>query len=311
MKNYNHLFLIVFCFSIFFGSCNRSEIQKEFFSNGNIKVEYEVRKNVKIGFYKEYYENGNLKLVSNFENDIQNGKTVLYFDNGKKEKEVFFREGIQEGKSVFYYQNGNINEIGEVKNGKKNGYFILNWENGALKSKLKFVDDEIEGEGLFYNKNGKLAYKINFKNSLPIGWNLVDSRNHFNLLFPSSFENVLTNSKEGKIAFIYKNSSDVYKPNVNVVTISNTKKMTLPSIISENIKELKSNYSNFKIIEQADDFLGFQIEQEGFLIRGCSNFRDCGNNDVLILTTLSLAESYEVYSPIFNLMKDSFICKNH
>lgn len=310
MKNKN-CFLLHLCVLLVLVSCNKNEVKKDFFANGRVKTEIKMEGNVRNGFYKEYYENGNLKLVSNFENDIQNGETILYFDNGKKEKEIFFKNGIQEGKSTFYYENGVISEVGNVKNGKKNGSFTLNWEDGVLKSKLNFVNDEIQGEGFFYNKKGQLKYKINFKDSSPINWNSVKTDYNFDFLFPNSFETVLTNSKEGKIALIYKSSSDIYKPNVNVVTIYNSKNMTLPSIISENMKELKSSYSNLKIIEQTDEFVDFQIEQEGLLIRGCSSFRDCANNEVLILSTLSLAKSYEIYTPIFNLMKESFTCRNH
>jgi hypothetical protein len=56
---------------------------KETYSNGQIKVEFEMKDGFRHGDYREYYENGNVKVKGSFYRDHRDGTWKIYDENGK------------------------------------------------------------------------------------------------------------------------------------------------------------------------------------------------------------------------------------
>ena len=55
---------------------------KQFFKNGEIKSQCEIKKGVKNGFHKYYYESGNIKGEEFFKNDKKDGPFKTFYENG-------------------------------------------------------------------------------------------------------------------------------------------------------------------------------------------------------------------------------------
>lgn len=300
---------IIIIIMVNFYSCNKRDVVKEYYQDGKIKIEYEISKNVKSGFYNEYYNNGNIKVSSFFENGRQQGATITYFENGKKEREIFFKKGVQEGKCIFYYENGNLKESGKINAGKKNGEFKFYNSNGKLKSRLSFINDEIEGDGLFYNNDNEIEYKIKFKKSTPSNWiNLNKDQFAFNLNFPKDWYLALSENKIGRVGLINKNSTDNYKPNINVVSIVNKDNLDVSLVINQNTEELRKSYDGFEILYKDENNIIYEILYNNIKIKGSSTFIECNKGSVFILTCLSSSKSYETYKPLYEIIKQSFNC---
>src|SRR6056297_2916344 len=73
------------------------------------------------GIYKEYFENGNLKLEASIKEGVYDGITILYFKSGNRKEQRAYREGKMDGTWI----NWNPNEVkiglANYKDGKKHG----------------------------------------------------------------------------------------------------------------------------------------------------------------------------------------------
>ena len=56
----------------------------------------------KEGICKEWWDNGNKKLEGNFKENKETGEWIFYDNGGLIEKKGFFRKGFKEGKWTFY-----------------------------------------------------------------------------------------------------------------------------------------------------------------------------------------------------------------
>jgi hypothetical protein len=65
-----------------------NKIYKEEFSNGQLKVEFDVKDGFRHGDYIEYYENGNTKIKGQYNRDHRDGTWKVYDENGKLLKKV-------------------------------------------------------------------------------------------------------------------------------------------------------------------------------------------------------------------------------
>jgi antitoxin component YwqK of YwqJK toxin-antitoxin module len=74
---------------------NDTEIEyvKEYFQNGFLKEESELKDSDKDGVYREYYENGNVKYAGKFKDDKPIEKQYFYHENGKQQKIEYWKKG--------------------------------------------------------------------------------------------------------------------------------------------------------------------------------------------------------------------------
>lgn len=70
------------------------KVHKEFYSNGNLKIFYKIKKGKKNGEYLEYYENGNIKIKGKFKDDLMTGEWKFFDENGFLIEKKYYKEGI-------------------------------------------------------------------------------------------------------------------------------------------------------------------------------------------------------------------------
>jgi antitoxin component YwqK of YwqJK toxin-antitoxin module len=73
-----------------------STIYHESYSNGQIKVEFELKDGFRSGSYKEYYENGKLKIKGQYKKDHKDGTWKFTDKDGKLIQKVKFIDGKRE-----------------------------------------------------------------------------------------------------------------------------------------------------------------------------------------------------------------------
>ena len=100
----------------------------------------------KNGKYKEYYENGNLKIEGQYQNGNMKGIWKEYHKNEKLKKEVNYKEGKLEGPAKEYSRKGDRVLIEEnYKAGKLDGATKEYDTNGSLILECNYKNDKLDG----------------------------------------------------------------------------------------------------------------------------------------------------------------------
>ena len=138
-------------------------IEKEYYNNGKLKFEYEIKNDEKEGFFREYYENGQLKKESCYKNGKLNALCKQYYENGQLELEYTLNEGKIHGLCKKYYENGQLEFEYNIKEDKKEGLCKEYYENGQLKSEYNCKENKVHGLYKDYYEDGHLKYEANYK----------------------------------------------------------------------------------------------------------------------------------------------------
>src|SRR5690554_4176197 len=86
-------------------------ITKEFFENGDLKVDWNYKNNQLNGISKEYHKDGTYSEW-NYENgQLIDGKS--YFKNGILLQEYTFKNGKRDGLAIRYYESGEKETVWE------------------------------------------------------------------------------------------------------------------------------------------------------------------------------------------------------
>ena len=139
-------------------------IEKEYYNNGKLKFEYEIKNGEKEGFSREYYENGQLKKESCYKNGKLNGLYKQYYENGQLEIEATYKDGKIDALFKSYYKNGELEIESVAKEGIPHGLRKEYYENGQLKYDLNYKEGELDGLCKRYYENGQLEIESYFKN---------------------------------------------------------------------------------------------------------------------------------------------------
>ena len=132
-------------------------IYREWYLNGNKKIECSYKCGVKDGIYREWYSNSGDKLIEcTYKNNKYVGKFTSWFctldtngqrnENDNKFTECFYSEdsGKLVGKVINWYENGKISiESCYSNDGKKDGDSKQYNENGELELHYIYKDDHI------------------------------------------------------------------------------------------------------------------------------------------------------------------------
>lgn len=129
----NYIAIVFFMAGLF--SCNSSEMEKKYYSNGQVEQEVPLT------------------------NGVPHGKLVDYYPNSKISGIGYFKNGKREGETLSFYQNGNIKTKATYVNGLIHGTSEAYYENGTLKKKIPFQNGNVNGWVEFYNENGQLEAK--------------------------------------------------------------------------------------------------------------------------------------------------------
>ncbi len=137
-EKFTAVFLLFF--SLFYLSCfGQKKYHKEFYSNGQLKLEGWLDQGKKTAYWKFYYKNGVIKKQGHYKNDLPVNYWYFYRKNSSKEKEGHFIDGKQNKWWLYYDSRGYVNHKCQLKNDKKNGYCLLYKKNKLVKA-VKFKD---------------------------------------------------------------------------------------------------------------------------------------------------------------------------
>jgi len=108
------------------------------------------------GYRVTYYSNGNIKEEYEFKNlDIKDGKFTSYYHNGGLQSDLEYLNGILMGTCSWYYPSGNLMRIKDYLDDTI--YQIEYYKNGSKKSEGSFRSNKLTGRWIFYNKDGNLS----------------------------------------------------------------------------------------------------------------------------------------------------------
>ena len=138
--------------------------EKNYYDDGILKSEFEKNDNGQLdGIYREYYENGQLKLECTYKNGQLEGIAKEYYKNDQLSCEYNFRDGKLDGLCKEYYESGKIKEEYYCKNGEFEGTYKKYYTNGKEKSEYNYKNGKLEGTAKEYRINGDVEVEYDYK----------------------------------------------------------------------------------------------------------------------------------------------------
>lgn len=114
-------------------------VYKQFFANGKLKSEVNLKDGVRNGLYKEYDSTGVQVLQLTYKMDIVDGALTEWYPNGKVKRSFSYKDGIRNGNCTEYYATGSVKWENIYVNGvpgKAKAYA----ENGSLLAASTYLD---------------------------------------------------------------------------------------------------------------------------------------------------------------------------
>lgn len=262
----------------------------KYHDNGNIMERYSqnVTNNLKDGIYKNFYENGNTKVDSIYKNGKLHGNTYKYYDNQVIKECLQYKDEKLHGLCLIFYDNGNIKESMFFKKGKLHGQLFKFYENQDYNLKsvynykfgkmhgecYQFYEDKINknmhslcyfkfgkkyGQSMKWDKKGNLRLIKNYSNNLLNGYYQKYNEKKELILSCCYYQNFLNGSYK-KVH--YKNNSVTTTEGVYV----NNQKHGLEVISTNNIVNTIFRYSGGRLngIQNIDNNINYY--KNGILI---------------------------------------------
>lgn len=95
--------------TIFYKVVDEKEVkvrEKDFYENGKVKMEGEIKDEKRTGIWKAYYDNGQLWSEGEFLNGERTGKAKIYFPNGIIDTDGNYTKGKPSGTWKYYNEQG-------------------------------------------------------------------------------------------------------------------------------------------------------------------------------------------------------------
>ena len=83
-------------------------ILREYYEDGNLKIEYNYDNGKKNGIQKKWYENKQLSINYNYINGKLNGIQKKWYKNGNIQSEINYKNDVLHGISKYWYKNGQL-----------------------------------------------------------------------------------------------------------------------------------------------------------------------------------------------------------
>jgi hypothetical protein len=155
-------FLLVLMF--YLNSC--VNVEKEYFSNGNIRAEYFLKDGKLNGLKKVYYESGKINWEAFYKNDTLNGIYREFSESGILIVEGAFFRGQQHGLFEIYYPNGVLKDEVFFVDGHEHGRHKIFYESGKLQlDAISHLDTtyyytEYDSNGIVIEKGQLISIKL-------------------------------------------------------------------------------------------------------------------------------------------------------
>ncbi len=158
------------------------EIRRDYYANGQVKIEGSYFNDKPDGIRREYDEDGNILKGYVFfegvlsaegiidENGKRQGPWKEYYPSGKLMAEGKYKNSNRVGEWRFYHENGNLEQEGKYTASQiPTGEWLYYHENGELYRVENYLDGELDGEYLEYNDTGKVIVRGEYFEGLETG----------------------------------------------------------------------------------------------------------------------------------------------
>lgn len=108
------------------------------------------------GDYREFYENGTLKLEMQIRDGMPERPYIVYFENRKPQEVRSYKDGKMHGLWRSYDLSGQILSEAEYKNGQKHGTWRIWDELGNLRYEMNYREGKKTGLWRMWDDNGEL-----------------------------------------------------------------------------------------------------------------------------------------------------------
>lgn len=137
-----------------------SGLFKDYYPDGKLKVEVNLKDGKWEGIGKRYYANGKLRTEGNYVNGNREGIHNTYHENGNVWVEKKYKNGEVKIRKV-YYEDGTLEGVGNYKNGKEEGLQKEYFRNGKMKYEANYKNGKREGLEKEYLPSGELWSEYN------------------------------------------------------------------------------------------------------------------------------------------------------
>jgi len=156
-------FIFLFApFIIFISSCSnefngKDGIKTVYFPNSKLIKQVVGYKNGKRnGSLKEYYRNGNLKINQVYQDDFLTDSCITYYENGNIQLVQFIKDKKKEGAWKKFNEQGKLYEEVNYKDDVREGYATkYSYRSLKLLEKKHYVEGKENGKQEFFYLNGK------------------------------------------------------------------------------------------------------------------------------------------------------------
>ena len=108
------------------------------------------------GELKEFYDNGALKLEINIKEGKPQGAYIVYFSNGKPNEVRSYRNGIFHGIWRTYNEAGLLIAEAQYQNNKKHGTWHVWDDSGIMRYEMQYNNGKKSGVWFMWDEKGKL-----------------------------------------------------------------------------------------------------------------------------------------------------------
>ena len=125
-----------------------------FHPNGHVARLELFSSGVKNGEYKEFFNNGNIKINGQYINGDKSGLWVEYFREGGTMRMFYAKENRKDGSISEWYKNGEKKLHGKYFQGRKQGLWTAWYPNGVKESVITYNQGDQEGVFSYFYDNG-------------------------------------------------------------------------------------------------------------------------------------------------------------
>lgn len=113
-------------------------VKKEFYDNGILKCEMQLKDSLRHGVTKNFDSKGKLMSTVHFVNNIREGVARNYYPSGTINQEMVYKNNKLEGEAKMYYESGKLYMVTQYLNNKRHGVEQTYYESGSLKSQVEY-----------------------------------------------------------------------------------------------------------------------------------------------------------------------------
>lgn len=155
----------------------KTEVQNEYYPDGNIRVSAMFRNGVPEGIKREYAADGHVEKAYLYKNGLIIGEGIVmedgtrdghwkdYYPDGALKAEGNYDKGRQTGEWKYYHANGKMEQTGKFnKQGKWDGPWKWYFDSGQLLKEENYRNGQKDGMSTEYDETGKVIEEGEFVN---------------------------------------------------------------------------------------------------------------------------------------------------